>query len=509
MSSPAPNSQYSGSNAFNLQIVVEAFFCTSPDGRKIYVKGRNLLWTVVVEKFSVDALTRQLALELNIGTNQLVLVSYFDKVLGENVRLLHDEQHYLMFDMYAAELKVPLSVVVVDVIGSSVFNGGSKIADFVPISVVPNDDPLVMGTQNYANIIQPNDAQAYLQTDTTNCPTTPTQPAPPPIVESVTSEVGSTSQPNVPHADQQQELQNPSTDPFDNEEEYVGVDDEHLVGVSIPEPAVVQALATTPDEKAEDEEAEDDMDISDVKHLIQQEEEVTDMPIQYNVATDPYNADIKVGALFPDIVTFRKAIRHHAVVKDFELAKVRTDSTRFMANCSYPSCPWRIHASRLRDQQVVMIKKIPSEHNCPTTKLVDSRMATQGWVAEKLVDWVKKNPGEGAKAAKTKLEGDFNFKLKYSKAWAGMKIALEQMHGKYEDSFQLLFNWKAEIEKRCPGSIVEIDLVKEKDKYYFNSLCSFQTLHRWFLSWMSTIHRSRCNCTEWQICWSISISDRS
>ena len=110
----------------------------------------------------------------------------------------------------------------------------------------------------------------------------------------------------------------------------------------------------------------------------------------------------------------------------------------------------------------MQIKKIPFEHNCPTTKLVDSRMATQGWVVEKLVDWVKKNPGEGAKAAKTKLEGDFNFKLKYSKAWAGMKIALEQMHGKYEDSFQLLFNWKAEIEKRCPVSIVEIDLVKEK-----------------------------------------------
>lgn len=406
------------------------------------MKGRTLMWTVDVEKFSIDALSRQLAIELNISSNQLVALSYFDKLLGEDVRLLHDEQQYMMFDMYAAELKVPLSVVVVDAIGSGVLNCGAKIADFVPINVVPADDPLVMGTQNCANTIQPNDAQAYHQTNSTNCPTRPTQPAPPPVVESATSEVGSTSQPNMPHADQQQELQNPSTDPFYYEEEYVGVDDEHLVGVSIPEPTVVQAPATTPDEKAEDEEAEDDMYISDIKHLIQQEEEVTDMPIQYNVATDPYNADIKVGVLFPDIVTFRKAIRHHAVVKDFELAKVKTDPTRFIANCSYASCPWRIHASRLRDQQVVMIKKIPYEHNCPTTKLVDSKMATQSWIAEKLVDWVKKNPGEGAKAAKTKLEGEFNFKLKYSKAWEGMKIALEEMHGKYEDSFQLLFNWK-------------------------------------------------------------------
>ena len=110
----------------------------------------------------------------------------------------------------------------------------------------------------------------------------------------------------------------------------------------------------------------------------------------------------------------------------------------------------------------LQIKLIPFEHDCPTTKLEDSKMATQGWVAEKLADWVKKNPGEGAKAARTKLEADFNFQLKYSKAWAGMRLALDRMHGKYEDSFQLLFSWKAEIEKRCPGSIVEIDLLKKK-----------------------------------------------
>jgi len=67
------------------------------------------------------------------------------------------------------------------------------------------------------------------------------------------------------------------------------------------------------------------------------------MPLQYNVT------------LFPDIVTFRKAIKHHAVIEDFEFANVRTDRTRFMANCAYPSCPWRIRASRLRDQQVVMV----------------------------------------------------------------------------------------------------------------------------------------------------------
>jgi len=171
-----------------------------------------------------------------------------------------------MFDMYAAEKKVPLSVVVVDVNGSSVSNGAEKTADFGPgvnfghghCVVVPADNPLVMGTQNCQNTIQPNDAQADHQTDTQNCPVSP------PIAESVTSEVGSTREPNVAHADQQQP-QNRSAVPFDNKEEYVLVDDEHLVGLSIPEPLIVQPPAPIPDE-----ESEDGMDDSDVKHLIQQ-----------------------------------------------------------------------------------------------------------------------------------------------------------------------------------------------------------------------------------------------
>ena len=116
----------------------------------------------------------------------------------------------------------------------------------------------------------------------------------------------------------------------------------------------MEALAIVPEEEASHV-SEDDMDASDVKNLMQQEEEVNDSLLHHNVANDPYNADIKVGAMFPDMVTFRKSIRHHAIVADFEMDKVRTNSVRFRANCSYPDCPWRIHASTLHDQQVVMV----------------------------------------------------------------------------------------------------------------------------------------------------------
>jgi hypothetical protein len=54
----------------------------------------------------------------------------------------------------------------------------------------------------------------------------------------------------------------------------------------------------------------------------------------------------------------------------------------------------------------VQIKKLPFAHECPTTKLMEGKMATQDWIADRLKDWLKKNPDKGAKAAKEKLEVD-------------------------------------------------------------------------------------------------------
>ena len=118
----------------------------------------------------------------------------------------------------------------------------------------------------------------------------------------------------------------------------------------------------------------------------------------------------------------------------------------------------------------MQIKKLPANHTCATTKLVEGKMASQGWCADRLGEWVKKNPKKGAKDAKEKLESDFGIKLKYSKAWSGLKLALDQIHGKYEESFQLLFNWAAHLEQASPGSYVQIEVEKVGNKKRFKRI---------------------------------------
>jgi hypothetical protein len=65
------------------------------------------------------------------------------------------------------------------------------------------------------------------------------------------------------------------------------------------------------------------------------------------------------------------------------------------------------------------------------------------------------------------LEGDFGIKLRYSKAWSSLKVALDQIHGKYEESFQLLFNWASQLQQSSHESFVEIEVDKIGKKNRF------------------------------------------
>ncbi|KAF0921714.1 hypothetical protein E2562_016988 [Oryza meyeriana var. granulata] len=184
------------------------------------------------------------------------------------------------------------------------------------------------------------------------------------------------------------------------EEEYVGVNDE---GLYIHVPPVQPPEPTQPSEHVKPCGAGQ-------PHV---EVEVTDAdPKEINVLHNPKLPVIERNALFPDIETFRKAIRHYAIVKGFEFANLKTDPTRFIANCKHKGCKWCIGASRLSDNRTIQIKKLPFEHECPTTKLMEGKMATQGWIAARLGDWIKKNPQKEAKDAKDKLEEEYEIKLK-------------------------------------------------------------------------------------------------
>jgi hypothetical protein len=52
----------------------------------------------------------------------------------------------------------------------------------------------------------------------------------------------------------------------------------------------------------------------------------------------------------------------------------------------------------------VQIKVLEAEHKCATTKLKEGKTTSQGWCADRLSDWLKKNPNKRPKEAREKLQ---------------------------------------------------------------------------------------------------------
>jgi len=151
---------------------------------------------------------------------------------------------------------------------------------------------------------------------------------------------------------------NREPDMFDNDEEYVGVDDE---GLYMPVQAANNAEpcnnhAHTADDDDYVHVADQFDDVGAAEGGVPLEVEVNDAdPEEVQVIYDPENPKIEKGERFPDIVAFRKAVRHHAVVKGFEFGKIITDKTRFITTCKAEGCPWRIHASRIFDGKTIEV----------------------------------------------------------------------------------------------------------------------------------------------------------
>jgi len=93
---------------------------------------------------------------------------------------------------------------------------------------------------------------------------------------------------------------------------------------------------------------------------------------------------------------------------------------------------------------------------------------SRNWVASKVVSILRDYPRMGAKELQEKLQKEHPVTISYDTVWRGREIALMEVYGSWEDSFELLYRWKAEVLKRSPGSVVEIEVLEVDGKVYFH-----------------------------------------
>jgi len=83
--------------------------------------------------------------------------------------------------------------------------------------------------------------------------------------------------------------------------------------------------------------------------------------------------------------------------------------------------------------------------------------ATKFWICEKVKDWLIEDATLGAKELTKKNKEHHKVSIPYKRVWDGGKLALKELYGDWDSSFDNLFRFKSQVEISCPGSIIEID----------------------------------------------------
>ncbi|KAI3519078.1 hypothetical protein L1887_08086 [Cichorium endivia] len=202
------------------------------------------------------------------------------------------------------------------------------------------------------------------------------------------------------------------------------------------------------------------------RHSSDNEEEVLNYDCE-TYASSKKNSIMKLNSKFANVIAFRRALNHYALTNEFEYDTEKSDLTRLTACCQDKKCEWRIHASLMQDGITFEVKKFVDTHSCTQSNKCGNKHATQGWIAEVVSDKLKSDGDVSPADLKTWLMQKYNVKVPYMRVFRGREQAYRDMYGKWDDSYVNIFDFKQELEKRNPESVVEIDLQTEGDKKHF------------------------------------------
>ena len=85
------------------------------------------------------------------------------------------------------------------------------------------------------------------------------------------------------------------------------------------------------------------------------------------------------------------------------------------------------------------------------------RNATKNWICEKVKDFLIDDATLKADALQKKIKERYKVHISYKRVYMGKILALSQLYGDWDSSFNNLYRFKAQAESCSPGSIVNIE----------------------------------------------------
>ncbi|KAM0923537.1 hypothetical protein ACQ4PT_005477 [Festuca glaucescens] len=173
-------------------------------------------------------------------------------------------------------------------------------------------------------------------------------------------------------------------------------------------------------------ENQDEADI-DASVIDDEEGEDEDLP---HVQWDPENPQMEEGSIFASISECRNALVTYCIKAERTFKVDKSDTVRYRVHCLTDDCPWRMHASKMRNSTNIQVKVNPFRHTCLESTLRKKTIsrAKSRWVAEEVKRWVTENHQVGTKELQKNLKEKFKIELPYMRVFNGKQHAMGSIY---------------------------------------------------------------------------------
>ncbi|KAM0833403.1 hypothetical protein ACQ4PT_064285 [Festuca glaucescens] len=173
-----------------------------------------------------------------------------------------------------------------------------------------------------------------------------------------------------------------------------------------------------------------DQDEADIDASVIDDEEGEDEdlpPVQW----DPENPQMEEGSIFASMSECRNALVTYCIKAECTFEVDKSDTVRYRVNCPTDDCPWRMHASKMRNSTNIQVKVNPFRHTCLESTLRKETIsrAKSRWVAEEVKRWVTENHQVGTKELQKNLKEKFKIELPYMRVFNGKQHAMKSIYG--------------------------------------------------------------------------------
>ncbi|CAL2238953.1 unnamed protein product [Prunus armeniaca] len=156
--------------------------------------------------------------------------------------------------------------------------------------------------------------------------------------------------------------------------------------------------------------------------------------IQYGggVSCINWEANLKVGRVYPNKIALLKTISLAAIIGHFRLRTVQSGKRRLCVRCWQLPCPWKVRAYKVGLHEFKDSRNIYTAAN------------------------IKKD-----------VKQNFGVSISYSTAWRSRELAFKRIRGSAEESYSLLPSYCYELERTNPGTLTYIETDAADHFLYF------------------------------------------